>query len=425
MSSMIYWLWFSTLKQLTSVQRDVLLAHFGEVKAIFQAEGRALRECGLSEEAVEEIRRQDTAEAQRIARRCREEDVRILTLQDAEYPERLRNIPDPPVVLYIKGKLPVLDAEAAIAVVGTRKTSPYGDKMSRNIAYGIAKGGGIVVTGLAEGADGAAAQGALMAGGIVIGVLGTGITEVFPAFHKELFEDVAATGALISEYPPDVRGSRSSFPQRNRIMAGLSLATVVTEAPLRSGALITAHRAADFGRDVFAVPGNADSPNSRGCNALLREGAYVAESALDILNHYEHLFADKLSWQDSLALPEERALPKKPAAKAEERQRKEQSAREETGKGFFKLRVPVRRKKTEEEPGEENSLLEEQLATLSANQLKIVGVMTKPSMHIDDIIDRTQLSAATVLAELTLLQIKGYVGQEPGKSFTLKIAKRG
>ena len=423
MSDLVYWIWFASRRGLRSTVRRKLLESIGSPKEIFAADEKTLLGCGAGDDELAALAEHDISEAERILFRCEEENVRILTMQDAEFPERLRNIPDPPYVLYIKGRLPAVDSEAVITIVGTRSSTPYGEKMARDIAYGIAKGGGIVVTGLAKGIDTRAAQGALLAGGRVIGVLGTGIDEVYPPFNGDLFADVAATGALVSEYPPKTPANKINFPARNRIMAGLALGTVVVEAPLRSGALITAHRAADYGRDVFAVPGNADSANSRGCNGLIREGASLAENAWDILGCYEELMPDRIDRTGRLKVPEEMALPEDKEQSAGNKPEQKENT---SGEGFFKLRVPVRKKKTEAEkeplPGGE---LAKQLSALNENQLKIVGVMTKPSMHIDYIIDLSHLSAATVLAEMTMLQIKGFVAQESGKCFTLKIAKRG
>jgi DNA processing protein len=263
-----------------------------------------------------------------------------------------------------------------------------------------------------------------MAGGRVIGVLGTAIDQVFPKFNAPLFEDVAATGAIVSEYAPGTKGNGSFFPARNRIMAGLSTGVVVVEAPVRSGALITAHRALEYGRDVFAVPGNADSSNSRGSNALLQEGAKLVTNAAEVLCEYENLFPDKiLQKEGSLTVPEEMAIPED-GRQREKRLAKEKAESDDTA-GFFKLRVPVKRKKSEPDEEAPQTKLQEQLQGLSENQLKIVGAMSKPKMHIDDIIDLSQLSASVVLSELTLLQIKGIVEQDGGKRFTLNIAKRG
>ena len=421
MSELVYWVWFSSLRGLRAVLLRELLRRLGDPKTVFLAEQAALKECGASDEELDRLLEQrELKTAGHIITRCEELGVSILTLQDAAYPTRLRSIPDPPCVLYIRGRLPDVDGEAAIAVVGTRRSTPYGDKMARELGYGLTKGGGLVISGLAEGVDSCAAQGALMAGGRVIGVLGTAINEVYPRFNAPLFDDVAATGALVSEYPPDTEGNRKFFPARNRIMAGLSVGVAVVEAPAHSGALITAGRAADYGRDVFAIPGNADAPNSRGTNALIRDGARLIENAAQILEEYENQFRDKLRPDARLDVPKEMATPMSPHS--EKRSAKNKPARED-GKSFFKLRVPVRRRNADDEPAPPK--LSEQLEGLSKTQLKIVSVMTKPSMHIDDIIDLSQLPASAVLAELTLLQIKGFVAQEGGKRFTLKIAKRG
>ena len=203
---------------------------------------------------------------------------------------------------------------------------------------------------------------------------------------------------------------------RNRIIAGLSLGVCVPEAPVRSGALITANYALEYGRDVFACPANVDSPAGRGSNNLLRDGATFAENGWDVLREYESRFLDKISEKGRGSVPEEMHAPEEnlPETVKEEAKPVEKSP----GKGFFKLRVPVRKK-----PAAASEALKEQLSGLTENQLKIVSVMKKPSMHVDDIIDLSAMPASTVLSELTMLQIKGFVSQEAGKRFTLNIAK--
>jgi len=415
MSSIVYWIWFAE-KRLGAKPRRALLERFGDPKGVFFAERNELKELGLQGEALEGLLDKSLREAERIVYRCGEEDISIVTMQDAVYPERLRNIPDPPCVLYIKGHLPTVDSEPVIAVVGTRKCSPYGAKIARDMGYEIAVKGGMVCTGLAAGVDSRAAEGALMGGGRVIGVLGTAINEVFPAYNGRLFDDVAATGALVSEYPPGFPGSKLAFPMRNRIIAGLSLGVCVPEAPVRSGALITANYALEYGRDVFACPANVDSPGGRGSNNLLRDGAIFAENGWDVLREYEKRFPDKISEKGRGSVPDEMHTPEQNSAETVKVEAK--PVKEAPGKGFFKLRVPVRRKSA---PGPE--ALKEQLSGLTENQLKIVSVINKPSMHVDDIIDLSALPASTVLSELTMLQIKGFVTQESGKRFTLNIAK--
>jgi DNA processing protein len=412
MTNLAYWIWFSSLRGLTFRTRRALLARFADAKGIYFAEREELRRIeGIGDAELEAVLTRDLAAAVATVDRCGELDISILTIQDAAYPERLRNIPDPPCVLYVKGRLPAVDAEPVIGFVGTRRSTPYGDKMARNIAYSIASKGGVIATGLAGGIDSRAAEGALMAGGRVLGVLGVAINDVYPKWNAKLYADVQASGALISEYPPDAQGSSAWFPARNRIIAGLSVGVVIGEAPVRSGALITAHRALDYGRDVFVIPGNADAPASRGSNNLLREGAFLAENGWDVLKEYAAQFPDRIDAQGRNEIPAEQAIPE--ATRAAEAAQAEDAP----GLHFLKLQVPVRKKPPEP------IKLSDQLRALTPQQLAIVGVMEKPNMHVDDIIDLSRLPASAVLSELTLLQIKGFVTQSAGKRFTLNIKK--
>ena len=407
MSDLECWIWFSGLHCLRFRTRRALLDRFGGAKAIWFADRSELEQLpGLLPEERKALAERDGAGPERIVRRCAELCVRILTFQDAAYPERLRNIPDPPYVLYVLGTLPAVDTEPVIAVVGTRKCSSYGERMTKRIAGEIAACGATVATGLAAGIDSAAAIGALDAGGCVLGVLGVAINHVYPSANAPLYERVKARGALISEYPPDAEGSKEWFPQRNRIIAGLSVGVVVPEAPQRSGALITAHRALDYGRDVFALPANADSFTGKGSNRLLREGAALVECGWDVMQEYAHRFPDKVVNAQTQAPSE---------AQPEPAQQPEQA-----GKRFLSFRVPNRGGGGTESP---QSRLADQLSALTENQLKIVGCIDRPGMHVDDIIDLTGLSASVVLSELTILQIKGFVRQEQGKRFTMNIMK--
>ena len=421
MSDLISWIWYASLQGLRYETRRALREQIGAADEIFRAPPESIYRCCASKAEAQTLLEHDLTQAERIIARCEEENIDILTVQDAGYPARLRNIPDPPEVLYIRGRLPDMDSEAAVAIVGTRSCTPYGEQVSRNLGYGVAACGGLVVTGLAGGCDSAAAHGALMAGGRVVGVLGTAINEVYPAYNRELFNDVAAVGAIISEYPPDTPGNARFFPIRNRIIAALSLAAVVTEAPRHSGALITARRALDYGRDVFAVPGNVDAESSRGSNDLLLEGARICLKAWDVLSDYEGLYPDKLFNAREQTVPSGRHIPAEPKSERV----KPKIAPHQKAEKAEKPEEPENGKKPEKREKSPPRDLEAQLKTLSEPQLRIVSVMTKPSMHIDDIIDLSGLSASTVLAEMTLLQIKGVIAQESGKRFTLKITKRG
>ncbi len=270
-----YWVWLSELPGLGNQARLALLRHFASPEEIYYADAEELELAeGLTKEQVQRVlQNKDLSGANRILGECQRLSQRILTIQDAGYPRRLQNIFDPPCLLYVKGRLPEVDEEVLVAVVGTRSCTPYGIRCAEKLGFGLAAGGGIVVTGLAKGVDAAAARGALRAGGTVIGVTGNGLDVYYPYESRSLYDDVAASGALLSEYPPGTEPEGRHFPVRNRIMSGLSLAALVVEAPVRSGAMITARLALDQGRDLFAVPGPIDAPASVGCIRLMQEGA--------------------------------------------------------------------------------------------------------------------------------------------------------
>src|SRR5208282_5304568 len=213
----------------------------------------------------------------------------VLISSDENYPAMLREIYDPPLVLYVKGGLTAKDKNA-VAMVGSRSTTHYGIETARKLAYQLAYVGVTVVSGGARGIDTASHQGALAAKGRTVVVLGTGINVVFPPENRDLFERIAANGAVITQFPFNRNGDRQSFAIRNRIVAGMTLGTIVVEADLHSGALITSNFATEYGRQVFAVPGRIDSPRSKGCHDLIKKGAKLCESAEDVLSEFEYLF---------------------------------------------------------------------------------------------------------------------------------------
>src|SRR5437660_3276182 len=268
-----------------------LLEQFGEAAAILKASRSQLAAVrGIGEDTAEAISKWETdvplaAELKRIA----DFGCHIVIQTDAEYPELLRQIYDPPLVLYVKGTLLPKDKNA-VAMVGSRMTTHYGIEVARKLAYQLAYVGVTVVSGAARGIDTAAHQGALTGKGRTIGVLGTGINLVFPPENVELYERIIANGALITQFPFNRPADKQAFPIRNRIVAGMTLGTVVVEANLTSGALITSNFATEYGRQVFAVPGRIDSPRSKGCHELIKKGAKLCEGAEDILSEFEYLF---------------------------------------------------------------------------------------------------------------------------------------
>lgn len=268
-----------------------LLEHFGDAPSVFKASrDQLLRVRGIGEETAEAIYNWEqkvplAAELKRIE----DYGCSIVTQEDPDYPESLKQIYDPPIVLYVKGSLSPKDKNG-VALVGSRQTTQYGIEVARRLAYQLAYVGVTVVSGGARGIDTAAHQGAIAAKGRTIAVLGTGINLIFPPENVELYNRITENGALVTQFPFNRQADKQSFPIRNRIVAGMTLGTVVVEANLSSGALITANFATEYGRQVFAVPGRIDSPRSKGCHELIKKGAKLCESAEDILSEFEYLF---------------------------------------------------------------------------------------------------------------------------------------
>jgi DNA processing protein len=340
-----------------------LLEFFGEPGAILKAsKGQLLQVHGIGEDTATAISNWETtvdlaAELKRVS----EFGCRVIIQSDEEYPKLLREIYDPPIVLYVKGSLSPKDKNA-VAMVGSRQTTHYGVEVARKLSYQLAYVGVTVVSGGARGIDSAAHQGALNANGRTVAVLGTGINIVFPPENAELFERIAANGAVITQFPFNRTADKQSFPIRNRIVAGMSLGTVVVEANLTSGALITARFANDQGRQVFAVPGRVDSPRSKGCHALIKEsGAKLCESAEDILSEFEYLFPPTNRSADSAGIA---------------------------------------------------------AITLSENEQKVYDALNdSDELAIDEIIRASNLPASVVSVALLGLEMKKLVRQLPGKMF--------
>ena len=392
-----YWLWLAELPGLTNQSRLALLRHFDTPEAVFFADREELRLAeGVPREQAELALNRDLSAAERILADCQRLGQRILTIRDAEYPQRLRSIYDPPCVLYVKGRLPAFDEEAAVTAVGTRKCTPYGTACAERLGQELAACGAVVVTGLAKGVDAAAARGALRGGGTVVGVTGNGLDVRYPWESRDLYDDVAAAGALISEYPPGASPDGWHFPVRNRIMSGLSVAVLVVEAPERSGALITARLALDQGRDVYAVPGPIDAPISRGCNQLIRDGAGLAGCAWDILRDYQERFPDKL--RPLGRIPEWTPLPTR------RRDAPKQARPPEPPE-------PARTEEPSLPAMGAEGLTDDQIALLRALE-------PETPIQVDDLIQATGIPARRVSSALTMLEIDGCVRQHSGKRYT-------
>jgi DNA protecting protein DprA len=265
--------------------RRLLFERYGDAAGILAASADELRKvAGIGPRLAEAIAGSDPTAARELLSLCRARGVGILQESDDTFPAILRQIPDPPDLLFVRGSLEPADS-LAVAVVGARHATAYGLRVAQRLGGSLARAGYTVVSGLARGIDSAAHQGALEAGGRTIAVLGSGVLEIYPPEHADLAERIEAAGAVISESPPLATASAGAFPRRNRIVSGLSLGVVVVEASTRSGALITARLASEQGREVFAVPGSIESRMSRGCHRLLKDGACLVEGVDDILEN--------------------------------------------------------------------------------------------------------------------------------------------
>lgn len=337
-----------------------LAEHFESPAHILRAtKTQLLRVPGIGEETAQAIGQWEqtvglTAELKRVS----DFGCQIVIGSDPEYPPLLRQIYDPPLVLYVKGRLLEKD-QNSVALVGSRMTTPYGLEVARKLGYQLAYTGVTVVSGGARGIDTAAHQGALHAKGRTIAVLGTGINLVFPSENAELFAQCAANGAVITQFPFNRPASKQTFPIRNRIVAGMTMGTVVVEANLSSGALITANMAVDFGRQVFAVPGRIDSPRSKGCHDLIKKGAKLCEGVEDILSEFEYLFPAKPA-RESPSLP---------------------------------------------------------AMTLTENEQKAYDVLGPEERTIDEVIRQSGLSASSATVALFSLEMKRLARQAPGKLY--------
>ena len=412
----VHWIWLATRARVRDWVKVELVRSFGDAESVYYAGDWSVVE-DLTAEEVEALKDRNLTEAEEILDQCDRAGLRVLTYRDAAYPRRLQNIPDPPLVFYYKGRLPDFDGQPCIGVVGTRRASAYGMTAAKRMGYQIAKCGGIVVSGVASGIDGMAMRGALTAGGTVVGVLGCGADIVYPLSNRALFADTERYGCLLSEFPPGTPPMKWNFPKRNRVISGLGCGVLIVEAPEKSGALITARQAADQGRDVFVVPGNIDVDSFVGSNRLLRDGAIAVSSGWDILSEYEGQFPGRVKRFDHAAKME--AYPD------------EVAAQEEAAPAKVAQKPKKPRKKPIEKPHDEKIAidngasspyidLQDTLPSLSPGEQSIVSAIGNGEKLVDDVIAETGLTAAKVLATLTLLEVRGIVKRLPGRRVVIK-----
>lgn len=278
-----YWIGFNLIKGIGAVRLQALIKHFGDLEIAWKAAPIDLARAGLNRKVIERIvQARQNVDLEKLWAKIESQGIKIFTWEDETYPQRLKEIEQPPPVLYIRGEyLP--DDLFAVAIVGTRRVTAYGRQITEELGGYLASNGITMVSGLARGVDAIAHQTALKAGGRTIGVLGSGVDRIYPPEHRGLAEKMMESGAIVSDYAPGTPPDASNFPPRNRIISGLSLAVVVIEAGETSGALITAEFAAEQGREVFAVPGSILAPQSKGTNKLIQNGALPLLSVNDLM----------------------------------------------------------------------------------------------------------------------------------------------
>jgi len=373
-----------TLKMIPGVGTTLfirLLARFGTPGDVLSASESSLREV-VGPKLAERIRAyKDAVDVDGQIARLTQYHADLCTLDDSAYPALLAEIYDPPLVLFARGD--ISDAKRpCIAIVGTRRPTAYGARMARQLAYDLASRGVTVVSGLAEGTDTAAHEGALEAGGRTIAVLGCGVDVVYPASNADLMHRIIQSGAAMSCFEMGVKPSKGHFPYRNRIISGLSMGTLVVEAPVGSGALITARNAAEQGREVYAVPGEAGTYNARGPHALIREGAKLVETAEDIL----------VELNVEAAVRQPAKAPKLAATAPDTVAPQAASAAATTVASPPRLNVtPV--------------------------EQAVLDVLHRDGSFVDEIAAAARLSVSEALTSLTMLELKGMIRHLSGKRF--------
>lgn len=419
----VYWIWLSLRCGAGSELGSYLLRIFETPRAIFEADRETLLAVnGIDDATCDALCDHDLRYAERILEYCERVNVGILTAASPIYPDRLSRIHAKPLVLYYKGCIPDIDRNLLLACVGTRKCSPQGAATAERLGAELARTGAIVVSGMASGIDSAVQRGVLAVGGHTIAVLGCGIDRVYPPENENLMRRIAESGTLFTEFAPGTEPNGKNFPIRNRIISGLCQGTVVVEADMFSGSLITARAAIQQGRDIFAFPGNTADPRSDGVNNLIQEGATLVTCAADVVREYAHLYPDRIFLgnipsgnrygsrhhrpaatvpyppKETPELPArfEKEKPKKTAEKADKNKEKIQKSPE---KQLYKDCSDL--------PEWERSILEAMTEDMTAD-----GIVTAFSRKTGQ-----EMNVGSLLATLTLLEVEGYLEALPGGIF--------
>ncbi len=386
MDRKLLWIWLTTLDGITSAKISALLERFDTVEDIYRAnEDALLRAEKITGEDAQTILAHDLTCANRIVARIREIGAWVLCYDDALYPSALRECHDVPYVLYGMGEILSWDRLLAITVIGTRDATEYGMKVTDTLAYDLAQNGVTVIAGLARGIDTVAHKATIAAGGKTVAVLGSGIDVIYPPENRKLYAQIIKNGAVITEFAPGTEAHGYNFPRRNRIMAALSVGTLVTESPLRSGSRITARLALEMGKDVFAVPGDYNRHFSQGCNELIQNGgAKLCKKVEDILEEYPYQLA-LLHGEN------------------------------------YKIRKGKRLLKPKPETKKKVALSQEKLQALDEISRQIVFLLAEKNMHMDELCRALDKDAGSLGALLMMLELSGLVKRLGGNNFAIEV----
>ncbi|MGN0521577.1 MAG: DNA-processing protein DprA [Eubacterium sp.] len=392
-----YWLWMQkALGEGAYINK--ILEEFGSAKNLYEANILEWRmSSALTSKAVNSLEQTRLTDIDEIIYTCDQNNWRIIDFEDEAYPKRLKQIYNPPAVLYVDGDLPDIDNLVTIGIVGTRKASEYAVKVTHIMSRGISEAGAVVVSGGALGVDTAAHKGALTAGGKTIAVLGCGLGTKYLMENHSLRMAIRKSGALVTEYPPFTKAGKRTFPLRNRIISGLSLGVLVAEAGVKSGSLITANFALEQGRDVFAIPASVLSTDFAGTNKLIDDGAFVVTKPAQIIEGYAKDF-------DTVDISKIRSIDELMA----DNNSNNANVEKQEDKYSFENLEKGREKRLEREKNE---------STLKGSLKSVYNALSEEYEHIDVIIEKTGVSSGEVMAALTQLEILDMIKSASGKRY--------
>ncbi len=440
----LFWIWLS--EALGPKNRDfrTLIELYESPYALFNAdESEIERIADIKPRTKEVLAQKSLAQASRVLDACERLQIKILPYDDDAYPNSLRELREPPVLLYYYGRLPDFNKQLCIGIVGTRRMSAYGLQSAYKIAYELASANVVIVSGMAAGIDGVSAAATLAAKGTTVAVLGCGLDVVYPNHHKQLMELIRENGVILSEYPPATKPNYYHFPVRNRIISGISRGTVVVEASMQSGSLITAKDAVLQGKEVFALPANVDSSGAEGTNRLLRDGATLVLDTMDILQPYQYVYANQLQverlqeakkhsradlrYLDRVGVieltkrtsPAERPAPEAspmpaPRPRPDTPQRETAPAPKNSA-GRLKSESPRKTGAPSKDPSPTPDAV---LSSLTPIQLAVLQAIPDDRAITADVLQSLEFPWGEVIAALTMLEILGLIQKLPGALYT-------